>query len=554
MNNAQTQKMYTEIKNPILDSLTIIAFVAGTPAFIISYMNARSIGHFPYFSILGILLLMTFIVFRKKIPYNVKGWSMIIIGYLIGTIALLHEGILSDGLLYYIIIGILTSMLINIRSGIIITIISIATASFIAFMVSTGWHTYDFDIVQYFYSSKSWIAFVLTAAFFTAVAVYIYGRLESYLVQYIDKLTAQSAMLSHSKIRLEKEITERQSTEVQLTESENRFKKVFNSIGDGIILLAPDHTVQAVNDSFLQMTGITRNKVIQKSLVSLFFDSQRINSLLNAENQVTSLFSLNENWLKKGSDDATIPVEVRILPLSYEKDINNIVVIKDITSKKETEARIMHAVISSEEEERKRIAQDLHDSVGPYLSAAKLYVSALVIDDNDRKGHEIKKELNELLNLSISSIREIAGNLGSHVLRSSGLFAALSDFISKINTNNKINFNLQIPQDSPFIEKVEIALYRIMVELINNSVKYSSATNISMHYSKVDRNVVLEYDENGVGFDVAETLAHHKGMGLYNIHSRIHSLGGLVEYNSSPGKGVMVRIIFDKDLILKQDV
>jgi len=62
--------MYTEIKNPIPDSLTIIAFVAGTPAFIISYMNARSIGHFPYFSILGILFTADLHCLRKKIPYN----------------------------------------------------------------------------------------------------------------------------------------------------------------------------------------------------------------------------------------------------------------------------------------------------------------------------------------------------------------------------------------------------------------------------------------------------------------------------------------------------
>jgi PAS domain S-box-containing protein len=443
-------------------------------------------------------------------------------------------------------------MLINRISGFIISLLSMATFALIALAVAQGWHTYDFDITTYFYSSKNWLAFLLSTALFIGATLYVYGRLESYLVQYIKKITYQSRKLASSRTRLEKEILERKLTENQLKHSEHKFKKVFNSIGDGILLLRPDNTVLTVNDSFLELTGSTLGSVLDKPLESFFNDPYRIKLMMNPGTVVTSLFNLNEHWLKKGADHGILPVEVRIVPIKQEKEIGSIIVIKDITRIKETEIKIMHAVINSEEEERKRIAEDLHDSIGPYLSAAKLYVNSDTLSENKPGGTEIRKELSDLLNLAISTIREISSNLGSHVLRTAGFHAALQNFIEKIKVSSNIKFDLQIPVTSPFIEKVEISLFRILVELINNSVKYSSATEIIIKQSEIDPAVIIEYLENGVGFRVTEVLDQHKGMGLYNILSRVNSLGGLVEYNSSPGNGVQVRITFNQDQTYKK--
>jgi|GEM_PF-3310992 PAS domain S-box-containing protein len=552
MEKIHARLVYDEIKNPILDSVNLVTLVLGTPALIITYINNLSIGHIPYISAFGLLVIAVLVIFRKTINYQIKGWSLIVLGYMIGTTALWNEGIMSDGLLYYIFIGIIATLLINIRSGLIIMVISILSFSAIAVAVSKGWHVFDFDIQKYFYSSETWLAYILTAMLFLSVALYIYGRLESYLVRNISELTAQSKKLAHSKTRLEQEVIERKLTEEQLKQSENKFKKVFNSIGDGILLLRPDHTVHNVNESFLRMTGLPVNSVINKPLESFFNDPYRINLLLKPDKVASSLFNLSEHWLKIHGGNETIPVEIRILPIKREEEISKIAIIKDISSSKETEIKIMHAVINSEEEERKRIAQDLHDSIGPYLSAAKLYVNSSALKGNDIRGGEIRKELSDLLHLAINSVREISGNLGSHVLRSAGLHASLHKFIEQINVTCSIAFNLQIPVTSPFVQNVEITLYRILVELINNSVKYSSASEIMIKQSETDRTVLIEYIENGVGFDVAEALDRHKGMGLYNIHNRISSLGGLVEYNSSPGNGVSVRITFNKDQTFKQ--
>ncbi len=210
--------------------------------------------------------------------------------------------------------------------------------------------------------------------------------------------------------------------------------------------------------------------------------------------------------------------------------------LKDITAARENEIRIMNAVISSEEEERLRIARDLHDSVGPYLSAARLYIQSMDFPDKDPRCVQIKKELSELMNLSISSVREISGNLGSHVLRSLGLKAALNNYIEKINPDGAIKIEMTIPDHYPFVENVEMALYRVLAELLINSVKYGSPDNITIAFSDSPVKITLKYMENGTGFNLQEALGKQKGMGLYNIHSRIQALGGTVDFYSRPAK------------------
>ena len=546
MNNSLPGYKHMEMKKSILDSLLIIILIVGLPNLIIFTINSHKAGNFPYFSTTGLSIILIFVVLRKKVPYAVKAWTLIAFGYLIGTVGLSREGLLSDGLLYYVFISILSSMLINIWSGIFIMIVSIITTSVIVYGISKHWLEYSFDIASYFHAPETWLAFIFTLAFFTAMAVYIYGRLERYLVQYIHELTEKSGKLNLSNIQLEKEMEERKQAEYQLIQSEIKFKSIFNSMGDGIVLLGNDHTLLDANDSFLRLTGKTRESVLQKPLGSFFYDSGKLKKFFQPNPAVSSIFNKNEFQLKSTREKKTLPVEIAILPFQVAPEIIQIALVKDITDKKEMEIKIMNAVITSEEEERMRIAQDLHDGVGPYLSAMKLYLNSFGIDDKDSKSLAIKKELLELVNLSINSIREISGNLGSHVLRSLGLKTALDDYINKVRIEDAFLYESNLPKHYPFTDQVEIALYRVMIELINNSLKYGMAGKIEIMLNETQTQLALQYHENGIGFNLQEALEHPKGMGLYNIHSRIHSIGGIVEFNSAPGKGVMVDIIFSK--------
>ncbi len=535
-----------EIKNSMLDTLIIIILILGIPNLTIVIFNMHKEGHFPYLSAAGLILMFFSAIFRNKIPFLVKAWILISFGYLIGTMGLTNEGLLSDGLLYYIIIAILSSMLINIRTGIIIMIITILTAGLIAWSISKDKLIYNFDIVTYFHSPTTWLAFIFMAAFFTSLAVYIYGRLEKYLVHYVNELTLKTETLNKSNSQLAKEIEERELTEHQLVQSEIKFRNIFNMISDGIILLNHNYNMIDVNDGMVKMTGFSKESLFNRPFDSLFSDATKLQDVLDKKPLQSSIFNNNEHLVRTSEKNVTIPVEIKLLPFQIDPEVMYIAHLKNMTDARENEIKIMNAVISSEEEERLRIARDLHDSVGPYLSAARLYIQSIEFSDMDPRSAQIKKELSELMNLSISSIREISGNLGSHVLRSLGLRAALQSYIEKINPDGAIKFELTIPDHYPFVENVEMALYRVLAELIINSVKYGSADIISIALSDSPRKVILKYKENGLGFNLQEALEKQKGMGLYNIHSRIQALGGNIDYHSRPGKGVSVNITFER--------
>lgn len=548
-----SQSETLEIKKSMVDSLMLITLVVGLPALIAVIINSRETGSFPYVSLAGIIVLLVFAIFRKKIPFLLKAWIMITFGYLIGTRGLLSEGLLSDGLFYYIFISILSSMLIDIRSGIITMIVTLLTTSLITYAISRDWLMFKLDIVTYFYSPSTWIAFLMTIALFTSVAVFIYGRLEKYLVQYIDELTQRTDTLNKSNIRLEKEIEERQLAEKQLNQSEIRFRNVFNSIGDGIVLLRQDHSIMDINDGFFAMTGLSCETLLHKNFKTLFSDPDKLFSTVNPEHGFPAIFNKNEYLLITSKKKISVPVEVTLLPFQYDPDITHIALIKDIKEKKENETKIMNAIISSEEEERLRIAQDLHDGVGPYLSAASIYINSMEVDKKDIKSQRIKNELSELMNLSISTIREISGNLGSQMLRSMGFTAALESFIEKIRLQSQVIFELSLPERYPFLENVEVALYRILVELINNSLKYGSPKKIIIELVDAHKSVSVNYYEDGCGFNMQDALSKQKGMGLYNIHSRINSMGGSIDFYSRPGKGVTVRMSFSRSIACKLD-
>jgi PAS domain S-box-containing protein len=535
-----------EIKNSMLDTLIIIILILGIPNLAIVIFNTHMEGRFPYLSAAGLFIMFVSAVFRNKIPFLVKAWILISFGYFIGTMGLTHEGLLSDGVLYYIIIVILSSMLINIRTGIIIMITTILTSATIAWSISMDRLNYKFDIVAYFHSPTTWLAFIFMFAFFTSLAVYIYGRLEKYLVHYVNELTLKTETLNKSNNQLAKEIEERELTEHQLIQSEIKFRNIFNMISDGIILLNHNYNMIDINDGMVKMTGFSKESLFNRPFDSLFSDTIKLQNVLDKKPLQSSIFNNNEHQVRTSEKNVTIPVEIKLLPFQIDPEIMYIAHLKNMTDARENEIKIMNAVISSEEEERLRIARDLHDSVGPYLSAARLYIQSMEFSDMDPRSAQIKKELSELMNLSISSIREISGNLGSHVLRSLGLRAALHSYIEKINPEGAIKFELTIPDHYPFIENVEMALYRVLAELIINSVKYGSAGNISITLSDSSRKVTLKYKENGVGFNLQEALGKQKGMGLYNIHSRIQALGGNIDYHSRPGKGVSVNITFER--------
>lgn len=194
------------------------------------------------------------------------------------------------------------------------------------------------------------------------------------------------------------------------------------------------------------------------------------------------------------------------------------------------ELKSINAMLEGEEKERKRIAEDLHDRVGSMLSAMKLQS-----DPSDEK-------MVGLLDETADEVRRISHNLETQVLNRFGLAAALEDLAEKIKNSGKVEFELHhLDLDERLDNKIEINTYRIVQELISNSLKHSQATVITTQVNCVADQLIVMVEDNGIGFDslVVKELG---GMGLNNVASRTFELNGNFNVDSNKGQGTAITV------------
>lgn len=199
-------------------------------------------------------------------------------------------------------------------------------------------------------------------------------------------------------------------------------------------------------------------------------------------------------------------------------------------------------IINAEEKERKRIASDLHDGVGQMMSAAYMNLQAL----KDQLKHispddaELFSKSLSLVKESCDEVRQVSHNMMPNALLVKGLAKAVQEFIGQINQRNlKINLSTEgIFQSLP--THVEGVLYRVIQESVNNVIKHAGATLLDISINQSEDGIDVMIEDNGKGFDMGQI--QKDGIGLSNIKSRIHYLGGTVEWNTSPGNGTLVAI------------
>lgn len=205
---------------------------------------------------------------------------------------------------------------------------------------------------------------------------------------------------------------------------------------------------------------------------------------------------------------------------------------------------LLNAVVSAQDNERKRIAQDIHDSLGSVLSAAKLNLSGL--EDGKSRFTNTQKEKYKtalgLLDDASSELRNISHNLMPATLLKLGLIAALQNLFDKISaTGIHIHFTAHELKER-MDEAAEISIYRIILELVNNVVKHAGASDVTVQLIKYPAYINITVEDNGRGFIYNQTTDVTKGIGLSSISSRVGYLKGVMDIDSGKGTGTTVMI------------
>lgn len=209
--------------------------------------------------------------------------------------------------------------------------------------------------------------------------------------------------------------------------------------------------------------------------------------------------------------------------------------------KRTEERKRISAMLQSEEEERARIARDLHDGLGQILSTARINAAAL----EGNIGQEDEPILQTTLNLidqSLTDLRSISHNLMPQVLSEKGLIEAVRELTDKINSARELQVQFFYPQGFPSLEKpVQVVLYRVIQEIVNNTLKHASATAIKISLSVKNRVFLIQIEDNGKGFDTG-LIEKSSGIGWKNIKMRLSLTNTQLRLVSEAGKGTKVSI------------
>jgi two-component system, NarL family, sensor kinase len=222
--------------------------------------------------------------------------------------------------------------------------------------------------------------------------------------------------------------------------------------------------------------------------------------------------------------------------LFYNRTRKNKIILEQKLRQAEDEKRLLAAqsIVEGQEQERKRIAIDLHDGLGILLSSAKLQFSNII--DKVPEYKEILHKANKLMEQAATDVRKISHNMMPGTLTKLGLVDAIEGMFEQFEDNGQISGNVNIigtPVRLP--ENSEIMLYRILQELLNNSLKHAEARNIALNLNFKD-NLLIQYSDDGKGFNVEDKLMLNT-FGLKSIQSRVGFLKGWVTFESNPGKG-----------------
>ncbi len=315
-------------------------------------------------------------------------------------------------------------------------------------------------------------------------------------------------------------------------------------------------------DTFIEVTPL--GVIVVNAMGEVLRSNQKAANLLNVSYEMNALKGANifdfiasmpdcaddlENVLKNkllNFDFVVCNFEGKSLQFrgNWVKDVFAIF-IDDVSKFKNIEKKALHATLEGQEQERKRIAQEIHDGLGPLFSSLTMHIESL---------EEIIKEktpdfifhcsiLRELSKTIAGDIRGISHDLMPSAVEDFGVVTALENLCNTTNEVAKSEINFYSTNISDRLDKnIELGLYRIGQELLNNALKYAKADSIMIQLIKHPKSIVLMVEDDGIGFDNQLIKSKKKGIGWRNINTRTKSLGGFFTIDSRMGEGVLATV------------
>jgi histidine kinase len=374
------------------------------------------------------------------------------------------------------------------------------------------------------------------------------------LLKKLVKIAIENAGAQHGFLLLKKEAgfsleaqgsieKEEEATALSVPLEGNRFvsEKIIQFVSVTQQILVLDNAVE--HPHFSSDPIINRNGTKSVLCMPILYHSEIIGILYLENNLITNAFTAERiELLKLLSGQIAVSI---INALNEEKKnldfLERESLLKKINQQQTLTAK---AILRTQADERKRIAEELHDGLGYLLSTLKLNLTALQETNQPGKSDTILSNSKKLLEDSFKELKQVSNNLMPNVLFQFGLVAAVQDLCDKINSTGMltVRFNT-FNTGKKFKKDFEIEVYRIIQEIMNNVVKHAEAHILEIQFINHDDKLSITAEDDGKGFNYEKTIkSNKKGRGLINILNRVNYLNGVIQHDSSPGNGTIVVI------------
>ena len=297
-------------------------------------------------------------------------------------------------------------------------------------------------------------------------------------------------------------------------------------------------TIVLINRQFAHFLNLDKN---QENLIG--------KKIIQAVEKIPLLFEKTTQCIK------SIPVPFYLKSIEIDKkhfavrgipvDDHYMMVIHNITKVKELEADVLSAMIEGQDKERKKIAREIHDGIGPLLSAIRFNLEALQLRFNDQLDSKSRDDLIHIINAldeTNRDIRALSHNLMPPVLIDFGLVPAINNLCNKIRNSGKMEIEFITNLKRRIDAEYELTIYRIVQELTNNSLKHSGANRLVVQLMDHGAQLLMSVDDNGRGVDLGKKNIYAAGIGLSNVQARVNACRGNCIIESSPDKGFIVQV------------
>ncbi|MHC4388814.1 MAG: PAS domain-containing sensor histidine kinase, partial [Planctomycetota bacterium] len=374
------------------------------------------------------------------------------------------------------------------------------------------------------------------------------------------------------------DITERKKAQEEIEAQRKKLADIIDGMIDGVTIIDMSGKIITINNSTSRQHGYTLEEVIGKTPAEIFIDETDAPKFHEAMKLLTVGEEIRgQEYLAKRKDGTTFPASVNLSPL---KDIKGgttaiIAVHRDITERKRVEETLQQAhdeleervkirtaelarvnkrlrslaseLLLAEEHARRRMATHVHDHVSQKLAISKMKLESLTELVRSSKVAKDLQVISDLVGQTIKSTRSLTFELSPPVLYELGFEAAL-EWLTK-QARHQHGLSTEFTDDGrakPLDDDVRILLFQAVRELLVNVVKHSKAKNVAVSACRLDSEVQVSVEDDGVGFDtslVSSADYSTGGFGLFSIHERLGHIGGHLDIESEPGKGTRISLV-----------